>query len=320
MKRHTIDPERTCVVVNPAAAGGRVGRDWASIESSLQSVLGAVQFVKTTAHGDGIRVAEQAVRDGRTTVLSLGGDGTHNEVVNGIMRAQTEPGSVTFGVLPAGTGGDFRRVLRDSETLGQAARAMVDGQRALVDVGEAIYTLADGTEGRRYFVNLASTGLSGRVVRAVNRSSKRLGGRLTFMLATLRGLLGYRPPTVRVFVDGEAVGDYRMSTVVAGNGRFAGGGMCLAPGARLADGKLRVVVTVDAPLLTTLRYFSTIYSGTHVDTPLAEGFEGTEVRVEVLEGEPAWIEVDGESPGSMPVTFRVCPGAMGLINPQVDVL
>jgi diacylglycerol kinase (ATP) len=320
MQDHTIDPGVTCVVANPAAAGGRVGREWASIETLLHATLGEVRCVHTAALGDGIRLAEEAVRSGCTTVLSLGGDGTHNEVVNGIMRAQDAPGSVTFGVLPAGTGGDFRRVLRDSDELAPAARAMVDGKRALIDVGEAIFTTADGGEGRRYFVNLASTGLSGRVVRLVNQSSKRLGGKLTFMLATLRALVSYRPPTVRVSVDGEVVGDFRVTNVIAGNGRYAGGGMCLAPGARLSDGKLRVVVIQDAPLLTSLRYVPTIYKGTHIDTPMADVFDGAEVRVELLDGEAPWIDVDGESPGAMPVTFRVHPRAIGLINPKDEVL
>lgn len=320
MESYTIDPGSTCVVVNPAAAGGRVGREWASIEASLRASLGELHYVHTTALGDGIRLAEEAVRGGCTTVLSLGGDGTHNEVVNGIMRAQAAPGSVTFGVLPAGTGGDFRRVLRDSDDLASAARAMEDARRAMIDVGEAIFTTSEGGEARRYFVNLASTGLSGRVVRLVNASSKRLGGRLTFMLATLRALISYRPPTVRVVVDGEVVGDFKATNVIAGNGRYAGGGMCLAPGALLSDGKLRVVVIQDAPLLTSLRYFPTIYQGTHIDTPMAEAFSGAEVRVELLEGEPAWIDVDGESPGAMPVTFRVHPGAIGLINPMDEVL
>lgn len=316
-----IDPAKTTVVVNPAAAGGKVGRRWAALERELREALGACRFVPTVALGDGIRLARAAVESGATTVLSLGGDGTHNEVLNGILAAAAPTGSVRLGILPAGTGGDFRRLLLHGGSIEESARHVAAAEDHAIDVGSVRYVDDDGREGHRWFLNIASCGVSGLVCRLVNESGKKLGGKATFLLATLRATLRYDPARVRVEVDGEAVGDFTVSSVAACNGRFAGGGMMFAPTARLADGLLDVTVIRHASFAKVLRLSPKLYDGTHVDMHgLVSTFRGRVIRVEPLGSARAWVEIDGEAPGFAPIEIRVHPAAVRLIGARPDVL
>ncbi len=314
------DPSSTVVVVNSAAAGGRVGREWRDIALDLTRSLGDVHFVLSRAPGHCIELASEAVEQGARTILSLGGDGTHNEVVNGILRAQHKRGSIRLGVLPAGTGGDFRRLLEHNGSVGEAARAMPTAAEAPIDAGLIRFVTDDGRPAERYFVNIASLGVSGLIDRAVNRSSKRLGGKLTFLLATLQTLPSFKPPKVRLWLDGEVVGDFRISTIAVCNGRFAGGSMNFAPTARLGDGLFDVTVLRHAPLLRSVPETPKLYDGTILDSVLSDSFQGRTVKVEPLDERKSYVDIDGEAPGVAPAEFELIPHALRLLGARRDVL
>ena len=176
------------LIVNPAAAGGRVGREWKAIEARIRDALGdTLQCVWTERQGHGVDLARDAVRQGSKTLISLGGDGTHHEVLNGLMAAGSESEDVRFGVLHAGTGGDFRRVLHGGGDFETSLKRLPNAGSFHIDVGSVSYFRDDGEPESRFFLNLASAGLAGVVDRMVNASGKRLGGKLTFLLATIRG-------------------------------------------------------------------------------------------------------------------------------------
>jgi len=314
------DASSTVVVVNSAAGGGRVGRQWRDIALELTRALGDVHFVLSRGSGHCIELAAEAVASGARTILSLGGDGTHNEVVNGILRAQKKPGSVRLGILPAGTGGDFRRLLEHNASIEAAARAMPTVGDAPIDAGLTRFVTDDGQPAQRYFLNIASLGVSGLVDRAVNRSTKRFGGKATFLLATLQTLPVYKPPKVRLVVDGTAVGEFRISTIAVCNGQFAGGSMHFAPHARLGDGLFDVTVLRHASILRSLPETPKLYDGTIEDSLLAEVFRGAHVRVEPLDERKAYMDIDGEAPGVAPAEFEILPHALRLLGARRDVL
>ncbi len=314
------DPSSTVVVVNSAAAGGRVGREWREIALDLTRALGDVHFVLSRAPGHCIELASEAVEQGARTILSLGGDGTHNEVVNGILRSQKKLGSIRMGVLPAGTGGDFRRLLEHNASVGEAARALPTAAEAPIDVGLIRFVTDDGRPAERYFVNIASLGVSGLIDRAVNRSSKRLGGKLTFLLATLQTLPSFKPPKVRLSIDDELVGDFRISTIAVCNGRFAGGSMNFAPTARLGDGLFDVTVLSHAPLLRSIPETPKLYDGSIVDSVLSDCYQGRTVKVEPLDERKSYVDIDGEAPGVAPAEFELIPHAIRLLGARRDVL
>lgn len=312
------------VILNPAAGGGRARRCARGLGDALRAALGSsVEVIETRAAGDAERRAELAVLEGARTLLSVGGDGTHSEVVNGILRAAPEPGSVSLGVLHAGTGGDFRRLVRDSgESLAERALELLSSRARPIDVGMVGHAL-DGDSPRdgewRYFLNIAGFGLGGLVDRYANRSSKRLGGKATYYLATLQALARFRPATVALEADGEPLGEVRATSVIVANGRYAGGGMLLAPQARLGDGLLDVVVLRAASAPATIGLTRHLYDGTLLESPLVEHFRCRQLVARAVKG-AAWLDVDGESPGQLPASFGVVPGAIQLLGPRPGVV
>lgn len=304
-----FEPARSVVIVNPAARGGAVGRGWAALSARVTRALGDVRFASTERPGHAAELARRAAEEGATAVLSLGGDGTHHEVVQGLMRAGAHGAS--FGVLPAGTGGDLRRSLRASSL--EAALAMIPTAAArAVDVGHAAFVTDAGAPAERWFVNLASCGVGGHVDRRVNASRKTFGA-LSFALAAARALADFTPPRVRVFGDGEFLCEREVALVAAGNGRYAGGGMCFAPSAELDDGHLDAVVIDHAPPWRSLLDAPRLYTGALAASPRVTTRRVRELRVEVVRG-VAPVDLDGESPGRAPVTWSVVPGALKLLG------
>jgi diacylglycerol kinase (ATP) len=304
-----LDPARTVVVANPAARGGAVARRWEALTARVTRALGPVRFARTERPGHAGELARRAADGGATAVLSLGGDGTHHEVVQGLMAAGAR--DVAMGVLPAGTGGDLRRSLR-ATSLDAALAALPTLAPRAVDVGHAAFLTDAGAPTERWFVNVASCGLGGHVDRRVNASRKSFGA-LSFALATARALVDFAPPRVRVYADGESLGERDVALVAACNGRYAGGGMCFAPAGALDDGWLDAVVIDHAPAWRSLADARRLYDGTLAASPRVTTRRARELRVEVVSG-AAPIDLDGESPGRAPVTWRVIPGALRLLG------
>jgi diacylglycerol kinase (ATP) len=299
-----IDPRKTYVIANPAGRGGWVGQNWHRLSDEIRAVLGAdVQFLQTQSVGDGVRCAREAVEAGATTLVSFGGDGTHSEVADGIMRASAGQ-QVSLGILHAGTGGDFRRMLHASDDLSAACRVIAESEPVSVDCGWVEYVTEGGESRGRHFLNIATTGIGGLVDRFVNESKHRLRGGAAYGLATLRANMVYKPAEVTIEVDSENVGTYRVSAVGVCNGRWCGGGMMLAPNARLQDGLLDVVVLEAASTLRSLPVLQGVYKGTHTRSRLVHVFQGQRVRVTPHKNK-AYMDIDGEAPGIAPASFQV---------------
>lgn len=288
------------------------------IERRLRRAIGNARIEQSRGARDAERIAATCVRQGATTVLSLGGDGTHGEVINGIFSASPAAGSITFGALHAGTGGDFRRMLTTEGSLEKTLHAIKNNDIAPLDIGKVSFVDDEGSSVTRWFLNVASCGVSGEVDQLVNRSRLRLGGTMKFLVASTRALTRYRPARVRVTVDGEDQGTHLISLVVVCNGRFAGGGMQFAPEARLGDGQFEVLVIQQTSLLSTLSRMPRIYAGTHTSLPQVKSFRGAEVTVTPVDDLSARMDIDGESPGSAPATFRVLPAAIKLLGARPE--
>jgi YegS/Rv2252/BmrU family lipid kinase len=308
------------LIVNPSARGGRVGRRWSATEPELRAILGELEVTHTSGPWDAARLAEEALAAGVRTIYSLGGDGTHNEVVNGIHRSGAEPGSVTLGLLPGGTGGDFQRLMDCPRELLATARLISESEPAPVDIGIVRHHTPEGEPVERCFLNIASFGIGGLVDRYANESSKLLGGRVTFAVATFRAFCKYRAARVRLSVDGEDMGEHSIINVHVCNGRFSGGGMMFAPDARLADGLFDVLVIKDGPLIETLRFFPSVYKGEHLASPRTEMVRGKTVRAELVGDNEAWFDIDGEPGGVLPTELEVVPSFVKLLGPRSEVL
>jgi YegS/Rv2252/BmrU family lipid kinase len=310
---------RTLLIVNPSAQNGQLGRRWPELGAILRRELGSFEDAMTSGPGDATRLAREAVEAGIDTVVAVGGDGTTNEVVNGFFdgdRARTT--TTALAVLPFGTGGDFRRSIGLSPDTRVAARALAERQVRTIDVGHLELTGRDGAPQTRTFINIASFGVSGLVDEYVNQTSKRLGGRLSFMLATARAGFTYDNQRVRLVFDGDSAGavDVTVYLVAVANGRYFGGGMQIAPKAELDDGQFDVVAMGDVSKWELLRHGRRVYNGTHLELDKVSHRRARVVRAEPVGGEPVRLDVDGETPGVLPATFRLLPGALRLVVPS----
>jgi diacylglycerol kinase (ATP) len=302
---------RTVAVVNPASSAGRTGRAWPELRRALAAAGVEVEERLTTAPGEATELTREALRDGAGRVVAVGGDGTLNEVVNGFFAAGGSPVApdAVLGLVPSGTGGDFRRTA--GIPIGAAAAAVLAaGVSQPVDVGRL--TL-DGAA-PRHFINIADCGIGGEVVSRVNRSSKRAGGTATFLRHSVAALLSFRPRAARVEIDGAAE-EGRYQNVVVANGRYFGGGMQVAPGAELGDGLFDVVLFGDLPRMRSITQIRRIYAGSHIGQPGIRLVRARRVRVTPLEEPPLCFEMEGEEVGPAPATLEVLPGAVRLCVP-----
>jgi YegS/Rv2252/BmrU family lipid kinase len=296
------------IIVNPKSGRGLTEKQWASITVRLRRRIAVFDTAFTGGVGDGIRIAEEEARRGRRRIIAMGGDGTISEVVTGILKSGTD---AELGVLPRGTGGDFRRSLDLPSDLEDAAQKIVEGTPHPMDVGRIQYMDHEGRESERYFVNSASFGASGKVAGEANRSSKLLGGTITFLKATLKTTLTYDNPDVFLSLDDARRARLRIITVFIANGRYTGGGMKVAPEAKLNDGLLDIVTVGDFKVPEILMKSYRLYTGTHLSLDKVSFARAKKVYAEPAHPEEqVLLEVDGETPGRLPATFEILPGAL----------
>ncbi|HXI59846.1 MAG TPA: diacylglycerol kinase family protein [Polyangia bacterium] len=307
-----MDPQRPLVIVNPRAGGGLTEARWAKLVGPLTEGLGPFDSAFTTAGGHAVLLAHEATAAGRKLIVALGGDGTISEVANGILAAAEGSGGTTeLGIIPRGTGGDFRRMLGLSTALAEAAAHVREKPAHAIDVGRVTFTAHDGSPALRYFVNVASFGFSSAVASKANASSKRLGGKLAFLGATVRSLATYDNTDVWLSVDGGPRQRRRVLMAAVGNGRFFGGGMKICPSATLDSGRLDLVVVGDLGRMEVLMKVSRIYSGSHLTMPDVRNEPVRRLEaVPAEEGAVVPLELDGETPGRLPAVFEVMPGAL----------
>ena len=306
------DRARTLVVVNPASAGGRTMQRWPGSAALLQGLGVDFHVHFTTAPGDATTAVRSALRDGTQRVVAVGGDGTLNEVVNGFFDDDGTPlgDDVVLGVVPSGSGGDFRRTADIARTPVESTRLLAAAAARRVDIGRI--TFADGS--RRHFINIADCGIGGEVVARVNSNGYKGGGlrgSAVFLYESLAALVRYGGRAVRITMDGDTV-ERMVQSVVVANGRYFGGGMCVAPGAELCDGVFDVVV-IDAMSRTrAMTSMPALYRGSHVRMNGVSVRRAREVRIEHLE-RPLLFDVEGEQVGETPATITCLPGAVRLV-------
>ena len=285
---------------------------WARVRGALTDGIGELDSVFTTGPRDAAAIAAREAAAGRRLILALGGDGTISEVADGVLSAGAG-GTTEIGLIPRGTGGDLRRTLELPEEVGAAARHIRDAAARVIDAGRVRYRAPDGSEAVRHFINVASFGFSSAVATRANASSKRLGGRIAFIAATLRVLIAHDNVDVWLSIDGGPRQRRRLLMAAIGNGRFFGGGMNICPEARLDDGALDLVTVGDYSRTEVVSRIGHLYAGTHLELEEIEGARITRLSVEPVEAEARIpVELDGETPGFLPATFEVLPGALRL--------
>ena len=301
-------------IVNPASANGSTGRRWAEMARRAASAGVVGEMLITSGPGDAVGLAKRAAADGAELVVAVGGDGTVHEVVNGLMQADAEK-RPELAVLPRGTGTDFVRSLRLPREIEQAMGVAREGATREIDVGHASYVGWDGKPASAHFANFAGAGISGAIAHRANASSKALGGRLSFLWATIAVFAGWKSAELDVTVDGERRTG-AMFEVLAMNGDYTAGGMWAAPDAAPDDGLLDALLIGDVTKADFVRTFPKIYRGKHLRHPKIELLRGHRVAVEARD--PLPVALDGEQPGTTPAAFSLVPNALRVRVPSGD--
>ncbi len=300
--------QRIVVVLNPAAGRGQGARRRAELERKLAATASQTRgnqadcaewrIVTTTAPGTAGALAAEAAAQGADVVAAAGGDGTLGEVVNGLVGT-----GARLGLLPLGTGNDFARCLGIGTDLDLAVRTLFSGVPQPVDLGRAQ---------DRWFINVAWCGFDAVVAERVNRGFRRLHGTAAYIAAVFQTLLTFRPAAMRLTLDGETRQERAMLCTIA-NSQSYGGGMRIAPDARIDDGLFDVCLLRETGRLEFLRAFPRVFRGTHVTHPKVMMLRARHIAIE--SDPPLPILIDGDVVGTTPVEFTLSPRAIEVLTP-----
>jgi diacylglycerol kinase (ATP) len=295
---------RACVIFNPAARGEKARR----FRRHLGEIGAECTVKQTTAAGDARRLAAEAVGEDFDTIIAAGGDGTVNEVLNGIGDAPEGFARARLGVLPLGTVNVFARELGLPRGLESAWQAIRAGRDTRVDL-PVVEFAAGGASARRYFAQLAGAGLDARAIELVNWPLKKAIGPLAYVVAGLKALLQKQPPITysdgRETVTGELV--------LVGNGRLYGGQYAVFPRANLQDGRLEVCVFPRANWLTLARCGPALVLRGRLPAGVATRHQAASFTL--TSDAPVGVEVDGEFLGHLPAKFSLQRGALRVVGP-----
>jgi diacylglycerol kinase (ATP) len=309
---------RVGVVMNPAAGGGRMRHEWPLFAEALCSRFGHFELRETGAPGDASPMALGLARLGVDIVIAAGGDGTVSEVADGILRHAAETGAApALAVAPVGTGSDFASAFGIPRPAEDCIHQIAESAPRRIDAGRISFVDDEGRLVTRHFASIASLGVSGPIDRVINEAKAkkrgRMSGKALFYLFTLRELMRYRFQDVAVAVDDGPPVEARIALVAIANNSSFGGGMRIAPDARMDDGLLEVVIVKAKSRLRLMMDLRLVYSGAHKSLDTCIFLRGRKVTVTPLgdmRKNAALLDIDGESPGRIPATFEVLPGAL----------
>lgn len=303
---------RIKVIVNPMARTGKSGKNWPEVEARLRRHAGEFDVSFTEAPGEAKPIAEAALADGFDHFVTVGGDGTVNEVLNGLVDdgKLANPESVICPI-PAGTANEVCRNLGLLEDPDAPYKAIRGGEITLVDLQRGRCAGADGQAKEHYALLATSFGSAAEISYKTSASKyiKKLGAEFSYYLVTAIVMLSYKPKATTLIIDGGEAEEMRLHSALMCNMETTGGGMKLAPGARPDDGIFRGVIFGD---FTAMEFFtkppSWLFEGRHVDHPKVSLKDGRTLRVSCAER--TMVDADGEFIGYLPLELEVIPKAI----------
>ncbi len=302
-------------IVNPRAGSGRAAKLWAGIVAQAAAHGLNIHTWHTESPLHATSLSQRAADLKASAIFVIGGDGTLNEVVNGLLQAQPDPMPVTI-LVPVGTGSDFSRTLYPIfPRLSNADlfwRTVLKWPVCLVDVGQLV--MREGARHfERFFVNVADVGLGGLTARLVNRHSKFLGGRMSFVAGALEAYATFQPRPLTLMIGQETLNISPLAIIMA-NGGYFGGGMWIAPQAKVDDALFTTVLVDNVPRSFFLRHFIEVYQGRHTQ------LEGVRIlhtpQVEIVAQEPLFVDIDGEDIQADYLFAQMIPGILPVLRPQ----
>ncbi len=306
------------VIVNPASAEGATRKNWPKIASDVRTHFGAFSVEFTEAAGHARQLAKEAAVRGAKMIIACGGDGTISEVANGIIESNQD---AELGILPGGTGSDFRRTLGMPSNIAAAARALRDGRTRKIDFGRVTFVNDSGERETLFFINVASFGMSTDVLHRTSSGEatkwipaftpRKLTSKLSYAAATVQTTLTSSPTEVKFQLDDQPERRLRIAEFCVANARYYGGGMKIAPDAKVEDGLFDIVTIGDASSFRILTNAPRLYLGAHLSMNEVTHALAKQVIVRpVKKDELVRVELDGEVVGRLPATFEIVPRSL----------
>ncbi|MDD2197375.1 MAG: diacylglycerol kinase family lipid kinase [Bacteroidales bacterium] len=292
-------------VVNPEAGSGKGLRDWPKIETLLNELSVNFRHSITQRKYHATELTVNAVRNGFRKIMVVGGDGTLNEVVNGIfIQNICNPNDITIGVIGVGTGNDWQRTYNLPNNYEGKILAIKEGRTILQDVGEVRFFEAR-IQQSRYFANAAGVGFDAKVALATNRLKEDgRKGKMLYLFSLLKTLYHYRTTMTKITIDDHKL-DGKIFSATLGIGKYNGGGMLQVPNALPDDGLFDITVIKKIRKFNVVRNIFRLYNGTILNHPKVLGYQGKSIAISSKP--PLSLEVDGESLGTSPFTFSIAP-------------
>ncbi len=304
MMTRVIDPARWYIIVNPASGAGRAARFWPRLEAALAPAGLAYDSSESAAPGDAAQLAARAVAAGFRRVLAIGGDGTLNELINGMLASGVPTSDCLVAAAAGGTGNDWARSMEVPDDAERLAACMARAATRPADLG-----IAEDALGRRSaFHNVAGAGLDAEVI---GRTPRRGPRALAYLAGLARTIATFSPPAFEVIADGR-IARGRHLLALASIGPRCGGGMRLTPGAVQDDGWLDLLLLEPLTLGGALRRLPKLFDGRLAGDP---AFHVSRCRTATITADPpCGVEVDGQLVGTTPVTLSILPGALNALD------
>ena len=315
MSIKSTDNQRWFVVVNPHAGTNKCIHDWPEIKQLLEDAGIDFTFVMTERIYHALSLVQNAIEEnGFKSILVVGGDGTLNEAVNGIMRQQEFPSEeIRIGMITVGTGNDWGRMYEIPTSYKEQVKILKKGHTFLQDVGMVKYRYASD-EGKRYFVNIAGMGYDALVAKKTNiLKQKGRGGAIMYLLSLVSGLFQYENTELTIEADGRPVFSGQVFTLSIGICKYNGGGMMQLPNAIPDDGLFDVTLIEKTTKMRVIRNIKNLYDGSFIKMKEVKTFTGKKFSIIAHPADKLFLETDGESLGHSPLDFEVIPKSIRLV-------
>jgi len=300
------------VIVNPESGAGKAKKIWPLLKQQMLMANMSFEHQFTTSTQKADVIVPHAVSRGVRKFICLGGDGNLQDILNGIMLQKTcAPNEITVGMVSAGTGNDWIKTYNIPKDIVGALKVILNGKTLIQDVGKCTYRLPDNSEADRYFHNFAGVGFDSYVLE--NTASLKKFGTIAYLLGMLRCIISFKQPEIEISANGKTI-KTKVYLMLAGIGKFGGGGMKLTPGAQPDDGLFYVTVAKNFNLFEIIMNVGRLYSGTFISHHKVETFACTRLSVSSKD-KNAKVEADGEVLGSCPIQVSIIPKSFCVLVP-----
>jgi YegS/Rv2252/BmrU family lipid kinase len=301
----------TTIILNPWAGRGKAGRRQEALEAALQRAGISYTLVRTNGRDHATQLARDAVVAGSDVVIAIGGDGTLNEVVNGVVEGNLASGRrAAFGVIPLGTGSDFVKVLEDvaADDIEGGIRRILENRRRPIDLG----LVEVPGQVKRYLLNAVGVGFDAQAA-AEALKFKRLTGWLVYYLAILKALINYKAFPMKISFRDEVV-ERRMMFCTIANGRCQGAGFWLTPDAHIDDGQMDMCMVDIIGVVKVLQYIPLIQKAAHKNLPEVRMERTPLIHITCENDLPVAIDGEVVSTTARDITVTACPGIVDLLH------